>query len=53
MILMSERQLIIFKAYVPIAPVTQGREGKILLCRKRSGASLPQGNKKARQGRAF
>lgn len=45
MILTVKRQMIILQAYVPIAPVTQGRKGKILFCRKGRGRSLRADNK--------
>ncbi|GLR51653.1 hypothetical protein KYK30_22495 [Shinella yambaruensis] len=51
MILTVKRQMIILQAYVPIAPITQGRKGKILFCRKGRGALRT--DDKTRQARAF
>ena len=53
MILILKRQMIILQAYVPIARMTQGRNRKILFCRKGSETAPGASNKKARQSRAF
>ncbi|WP_432346300.1 hypothetical protein WMC41_21545 [Shinella yambaruensis] len=50
MILTVKRQMIILQAYVPIAPITQGRKGKILFCQKGRGGLCARTTKLGRPG---
>lgn len=53
MILIFERQMMTFKAYVPIEPMTQGRKGKILCCREGSKTGCRKATKKPGQAGLF